>query len=674
MTQRLPIPGSDNGSWGDILNGFLEVSHASDGTLASSVVGTNQLQNNAVTNAQLDSTTQSKLVAAASAVQTVNGKSPTSGAVTLVATDVGAITQSQADARYPQSGGYVAPGTGISSSGALSESALYIPGIVADNGVTDNYTAINTYLTSLASGQNNLVLPPGNIGIGTPIVPPMGVILRGSGWAQYPGATSATNRKGTNLVPLTGSAPTQLVSLTTAHSGVADLNLYADGTVSCSHALSISGLQCQFENVGIYGGSVSTLNISGGGSLLGNHFSVYVTSPTTTTLAISNTAPDCNISNGIVSDAGCILGGNDANWSNIHFVGLSTTASGTQSLIEDYGNQTFTGCTFDSIGFTSAVAMIDRTHATSPSCYVNCNIIQSNALTATFPIFLETATTNAGATLVGVQFLDTAGSFTHFISGSLASTIVAFCTSQYGFSSTFTDTIPPLGTFIGNMSNGVPFSNTLTTLATTPWTTAIGANALSTTTGTGNTALGYEAGQVVTTGTSNTFVGFQAAQSTNTSGNTALGYGTIIGSAATYALALGLGAHASYSGSVALGTDSSGGGATPGVANEIRLGTTNQHVVSPGYIDVSTVGQGLRVAEGSNAKQGTATLAAGTVTVANTSVTATSRIFLTNQSLGTVGNPQALAITARTAGTSFTITSASTSDTSVIAYEIFEVG
>jgi len=40
MTQRLPIPGSDDGTWGDILNGFLEVSHNADGTLGTSAVAT----------------------------------------------------------------------------------------------------------------------------------------------------------------------------------------------------------------------------------------------------------------------------------------------------------------------------------------------------------------------------------------------------------------------------------------------------------------------------------------------------------------------------------------------------------------------------------------------------------------------------------------------------------
>lgn len=94
--------------------------------------------------------------------------------------------------------------------------------------------------------------------------------------------------------------------------------------------------------------------------------------------------------------------------------------------------------------------------------------------------------------------------------------------------------------------------------------------------------------------------------------------------------------------------------------------------VSGGFVDVSTVGKGFAAAEGANAKQGTAVLVAGTVTVANTSVTANSRIFLTAQVLG--GTQGILAVTARVAGTSFTITSSNAADTSTVAYEIFEPG
>jgi hypothetical protein len=37
-SQRLPVPGQDGGEWGDILNGFLTVSHNTDGTLRSGAV------------------------------------------------------------------------------------------------------------------------------------------------------------------------------------------------------------------------------------------------------------------------------------------------------------------------------------------------------------------------------------------------------------------------------------------------------------------------------------------------------------------------------------------------------------------------------------------------------------------------------------------------------------
>ncbi|HXR50403.1 MAG TPA: hypothetical protein VN778_05255, partial [Verrucomicrobiae bacterium] len=96
MANRLPTPGGDDGSWGDILNAYLEVSHNSDGTLANNTVGTNQLQSGSVTNTQLDSATQSAIAKASNSVQQVNNKSPDIGGnVSLAASDVSAIPVSQ---------------------------------------------------------------------------------------------------------------------------------------------------------------------------------------------------------------------------------------------------------------------------------------------------------------------------------------------------------------------------------------------------------------------------------------------------------------------------------------------------------------------------------------------------------------------------------------------------
>lgn len=94
--------------------------------------------------------------------------------------------------------------------------------------------------------------------------------------------------------------------------------------------------------------------------------------------------------------------------------------------------------------------------------------------------------------------------------------------------------------------------------------------------------------------------------------------------------------------------------------------------VDAGSIDVAGAGQGLKVAEGANAKQGTAVLVTGTVTVANTSVTASSRIAHWRQVTGgTLGH---LSVGTITAGTSFVINSSSATDTSTVGFEIFEPG
>lgn len=76
------------------------------------------------------------------------------------------------------------------------------------------------------------------------------------------------------------------------------------------------------------------------------------------------------------------------------------------------------------------------------------------------------------------------------------------------------------------------------------------------------------------------------------------------------------------------------------------------------------------VSEAANGRMGVATLVGGTVVVNNTSVTANTRIFLTAQTSGAAAG--ALRVSARTAGTSFTVTSSSGTDTSQVAYLLVE--
>lgn len=89
-----------------------------------------------------------------------------------------------------------------------------------------------------------------------------------------------------------------------------------------------------------------------------------------------------------------------------------------------------------------------------------------------------------------------------------------------------------------------------------------------------------------------------------------------------------------------------------------------------GNIGTNVAGDGVNIKEGTNARMGVATLAAGTVTVSTTAVTANSRIFVMSQS-GTT-NAGFLSISTRTAATSFVIVSSNASDARQVAWIIFE--
>jgi hypothetical protein len=204
MTQRLPIPGADSGDWGDILNSFLEVSLASDGTLNPNVVGSPQIQsnsvgtvqlsNNSVTNTQLDVPTQTTLAAvaskyvkpaggipstdlagnipasslsnsvqsslsqAATAVQTVNTKTPSSGNVSIGIKDLDDVAGASGATnnqvlQYNSSSSEWTPGT--VSSTTVSDATSSTKGIIelAGDLSPGSSGAVNPSVTTVLSGQ-----------------------------------------------------------------------------------------------------------------------------------------------------------------------------------------------------------------------------------------------------------------------------------------------------------------------------------------------------------------------------------------------------------------------------------------------------------------------------------------------------------------------------------------
>jgi hypothetical protein len=104
---------------------------------------------------------------------------------------------------------------------------------------------------------------------------------------------------------------------------------------------------------------------------------------------------------------------------------------------------------------------------------------------------------------------------------------------------------------------------------------------------------------------------------------------------------------------------------------QTRKGSSGSELISAEDVDKNYMSKASpKIVEGANAAMGTTVLVGGAKVVANTKVTANTRIFLTSQADG--GTPGWLRISARTPGTSFTITSSSGADTSTVAYELIE--
>lgn len=120
------------------------------------------------------------------------------------------------------------------------------------------------------------------------------------------------------------------------------------------------------------------------------------------------------------------------------------------------------------------------------------------------------------------------------------------------------------------------------------------------------------------------------------------------------------------------------GDSTGGYHDWYTSNTTNTVPVKSASLDVNgnfslnLVGSGLKIKEGTNATMGRGTLINGVLTINTNKVTTNCEIFITVQSLGTVSVPTTLAITSKINNTSFTVTSASLTDTSTFSWLIIE--
>ncbi|HEV2412739.1 MAG TPA: hypothetical protein VGS28_02955 [Candidatus Saccharimonadales bacterium] len=162
---RLPIPGSDSGTWGAILNGFLQVSHNSDGTLQPSSLssaGAEMTSNKGVANgyAALNTSSQVPLgqLPTGTTVSTVAlGQHTHSLTFSLSAFSMsGALFVTAGTLRLPIDGAYTIVGTRATVGTAPTGTSLILD--VMKNGTTIYTTQANR--PTIAIGANST--GPGN--------------------------------------------------------------------------------------------------------------------------------------------------------------------------------------------------------------------------------------------------------------------------------------------------------------------------------------------------------------------------------------------------------------------------------------------------------------------------------------------------------------------------------
>ena len=152
---RLPIPGADDNSWGQVLNDFLDVSHASDGTLKSSAV-TNAgaaADSAVVHNTGAETVAGTKTFSASPVVPT-----PTLGSQAANKTYVDSVASSGAPDATTSSKGIVQlagdlGGAGTTATAPVISAGAITTGKLATGAVTTNEIADGTITNTDISGS-----------------------------------------------------------------------------------------------------------------------------------------------------------------------------------------------------------------------------------------------------------------------------------------------------------------------------------------------------------------------------------------------------------------------------------------------------------------------------------------------------------------------------------------
>lgn len=319
---RLPKPGSDTGTWGTILNNFLEVSHNSDGTLKSSAVlaagaGTYSKPAGGIPASDLSSTVQSDLSDAASAVQLggdLGGTTTSPMIAKLQGTTVNASSPSDTQVlSYNGTAGQWVPATIIS--GSVSDATTNSKGIVQLAGDLGGSGTIASAPVISDGAITNSKLADGAVTT-----------------AKLAAASVTSNEIADGTITNTDISGTAAI----AKSKLAPLNI-VDGDVSAISEGKITNLTtdlaARVQLAGDLGNTTTTPNVTdlhlSGDTAIG-HKLTNVTDPTNAQDAatkhyVDNALSSAGISRSINAISGNTNAGSAANTDYVYFVSGTTT-------------------------------------------------------------------------------------------------------------------------------------------------------------------------------------------------------------------------------------------------------------------------------------------------------------------------------------------------------------
>lgn len=365
---RLPVPGSDAGTWGDILNDFLSVEHNADGTLkkAAKISGAQQTSQKGVAGgyAPLDDSGKvpdSHLPSTSTSVNSVAGKT---GVVTLTKSDVGLSNiDNTSDANKPVSTATqtalnakvstttTVNGHALSSNVTVSKSDVGLGNVdnTADTSKpisTATQTALNNKVstTTTVNGHalsGNVTVTAGDVGLGsvTNDAQIKSTDFPSSSTDGQVAVFNGTTGKSVKVATLTGvvKASSGVLAAATANTDYLAPNL-SNTAVSAVKTVTFNG---EVDN----GNSGTSKNIDW---TAGQKQKITMTG--NATLSFTAPAGPCNLLLKVIQDA---TGSRTITWPTMKWAGgaptLTTTAAGVDIISIYYDGSAYWGAA--SLGF-----------------------------------------------------------------------------------------------------------------------------------------------------------------------------------------------------------------------------------------------------------------------------------------------------------------------------------